>query len=320
MPDRGTEHVSSPLSNVAVGVASETFIWDRILKPVPVQKDNDTYYKFLGEEELRYHGKIRADDTQSPKINTYSASTDTYSCKEHSYHDVLTDKKRNRADPIIRPEIRMTRNLTTIVNLDIEVDVSSTVFGAGNYGANYKETLSAGEKWDASNPEADPTVKVDEWMTKVQKATGMRPNKMIVGLEVHDQLKRHPVLLDIYKHTQKGILTKDLIKEAMNVKEYIVGEKVYISTKLGQSAANTTRTFLWGKFCALLVIPKAAAIDEPSWGYTFLHTLFGTLTAMVSKWKSPELGKGGITVEVSRSYDVKVTGQNAGALLSAVIA
>jgi len=317
MPDRGTEHVSQPLSNVAVGVRSDVFIWDRILKPVPVKKDTDTYYTFFGEEELRYHGRKRADDTQSQKINSYSASTDTYACEEHSYHDVLTDKKRNRADPIIKPEIRMTRNLTKIVNLDIEADCASVVFGASNYNASYKETLGAADQWDASNPEADPTVKVDQWMTTVQKSIGVRPNKMIVGLEVHDQLKRHPVLLDLYKHTQKGIITKALIKEAFNVEEYIVGEKVYISTKPGQTK---TKTFLWGKFCALLYVPPEAAIDEPAWGYTFLHTLFGGITAMMSKWPSPELGKGGITIEVSRSYDHKVTGQHAGALLSEVIA
>lgn len=316
MPDRGTEHVSQPLSNVAAGFRSDVFIWSKVLKPVPVVKDTDTYYEFFGQEEMRYHGKKRQDDTESPKINTYSATTTTYTCEEHSYHDVLTDKKRNRADKVVKPQVRMTTNLTRIVDLDIEVDCSAIVFGATNYNTNYKETLSADEKWDASNPEADPTVKVDEWMTKVQKAVGIRPNKMIVGLEVHDQLKRHPVLLDMYKHTQKGIITKALIAEAMGVKEYIVGEKVYVSTKPGQTA---TRTFLWGKFCALLYVPPAAAIDEPAWGYTFLHMLFGGLTAMTTSWASPQLGKGGVTYEVSRSYDHKVTGMDAGALLSSVV-
>jgi len=316
MPSRGTEHVSQPLSNVAAGFKSDVFIWNRILKAVPVAKDADTYYTFFGQEEMRYHGKKRTDDTESDKVNTYSTSTDTYKCEEHTYHDVLTDKKRNRADPIIRPQVRMTTNLTKIVDLDIEADVAAAVFGAANYNANYKETLDASEKWDADNAEADPTVKVDEWMSKVELAIGTRPNKMIVGTEVHDQLKRHPVLLNIYQHVMKGIITADLIKEAMGVDEYIVGKKVYVSTKPGQTA---TRTRLWGKFCALIYVPPAAAIDEPSWGYTFLHTLFGGLTAMTSSWPSPQLGKGGVTYEVSRSYDIKVTGMDAGALLSEVV-
>ena len=317
MPDRGTEHVSQPLSNVALGTGGGKFIWEQVMKPIPVEKDSDTYYKFTGEEELRYHGKIRADGTDSPKVNSYSASTDTYSCKEHSYHDILTDKKRNRADKIIKPEIRITKNLNSIVNLDIEVDVSTEVFKAGNYSSSFKETLTAGgTRWDASNPEADPTTKVDQYMTVVQKEIGLRPNTMVVGLEVHDQLKRHPVLLDMYKHTQKGIITKTLIAEAMNIERYIVGERVYVSTKPGQTK---TRTFLWGKFCALLYVPGEAAMEEPSWGYTFLHKLFGGLTAMTRKFPVPTKGKGGTQIEVTRSYDVKVTGMDAGALLSEVV-
>lgn len=279
---------------------------------VPVDKETDTYYLF-GREFLRHHGKIRANGGEAGRVLSYTASTDTYACKEHSYKDIVTDRDANLADPVVDPEVRTTNSLMSSVDLDIEADVADTVQAAANYGAN---TSTPAKLWDADEPEGTPVEDVDLALSTVAKIVGVKPNTMIVGKLVHDQLRRHPDLLELYKYTSKGILNNDQIAEALGVKKYLVGEAIHITSKAGQSTITTD--YLWGKNAALVYVPEAVMIDEPSWGYVFAHKMFGGLTARVKKWREEAFD--GVMVEAGRSYDVKVTGQLAGYLYANIIA
>jgi len=312
MPDRGTIHVSQPLSIIATGYKNAEHIWPLVMKPVPVDKETDTFYIF-GQEFLRYHGRVRPNKGPAQVVNSFSASTETYKCNEHSYKDILTDRDRNLCDPTIDPEARMTRNLQAIVSLDIEVDVAALVFGAGNYSGMTAAKTSA-NNWDADNPDGNPDLDVDIAKRTVQGQIGVMPNTMIVGAQVHDQLKRHPTLLEAYKYTGKGILTNDLIAAFFGL-NYLVGEAIYITSKQGQT--TITKDYIWGKSCAITYVPASAAIDEPAHGYTFLHKLFGGLTARTKKWRDED--NAGDAIETGRSYDPQVTAQKAGYLYTAVV-
>lgn len=311
MADRGTMHVNQALSNVAFGYKNSKTIWDMVMKPVAVGKETDKYFLFDDRSFMRYYGKIRANATESPRVNTYSQTTDTYSCEEHSYHDVVTDRDRNLADPIIKPDVRVTRALASIIDMDIEVDVASTVFNAANFSGM---TSAPANKWNTDVADGTPLEDIDTAKRTVQKQIGVLPNTMVVGVEVHDQLKRHPDLLEIYKYTGKGLLSQDQVRAAFEIENYVVGEAIYVNTKKGQTE---TTDWIWGKYCALLYVPPASALEEPAWGYVFLHQLFGGMTAKTKKWR--EEGVSGDKIETSRSYDLKKTSKNAGYLYSAVI-
>lgn len=312
MPSRGTIHVSQPLSNVAVGYKNALHIWNQVMPLVPVDKESDLFYTF-GREFLRHHGKIRANGAEAQLITSYTASTTAFTCLEHSYKDIVTDRDADIADPVIDPEVRTTNSLTKTVDLDIEADVADAVQLSTNYSTN---TSAPTKKWDSIEPDGTPVEDVDLAISTVAKIVGVKPNTMVIGKLVFDQLKRHPDLLEMYKYTSKGILGVEELAKAFNVEKLLVGEAIYITSKAGQSTVTTD--YLWGKNCALIYVPGAAAIDEPAWGYTFMHKLFGGLTAKVKKWR--EEGRSGDMIEVSRSYVPKVTGQLAGYLYTDVIA
>lgn len=310
--NRGTIHVSQPLSNVAVGYKNALHIWNQVMPLVPVDKESDLFYTF-GREFLRHHGKIRANGGEAQRVTSYSASTTAYTCKEHSYKDIVTDRDADIADPVIDPEVRTTNSLTASVDLDIEADVADTVQASANYGAN---TSSPTDKWDTTDPDGTPVEDVDLALSTVGKIVGVKPNVMVIGKLVFDQLRRHPDLLEMFKYTSKGILNTPELAQAFNVEKLLVGEAIHVTSKPGQ--ATITTDYLWGKNAALIYVPGAAAIDEPAWGYVFMHKLFGGLTAKVKKWR--EEGLAGDMIEASRSYDPKVTGQLAGYLYTDVIA
>lgn len=315
MPDRGTIHVSQPLSNVAFGYKNSASIWPQVLPPVPVDKETDTYYLFDDVAWLRYYGQIRADGTDAKRIVSFKASTTTYTCSEHAYDDLLTERKRNLADPKVNPEVRMTNNLMQIVDTDIEVDIAAIVFdtSATAYGSGYYATVT--NKWDADGQDGTPILDVDGAKNTVQQAIGVPPNTMVVGKAVHDELKRHPDLLEIYKYTGKGLLTKQQIAEAFDIKNYVVGERIVVTSKEGQS--TVTKGYVWGNYCALLYVAENPAMEEPSFGYTFMHKLFGGITARVKKYRASN--DTGDVIEAASSYAGKYTSKGAGYLFKSPI-
>jgi hypothetical protein len=306
MPDRGTIHVNTPLSNVAAGYKNAEHIWNRIMPAVPVEKETDTFYKF-GQEFLRYYGKTRANGAPAERITSYSGSTDTYQCKEHAYKDIVTDRDRNLADPIVDPDKRVTNNLTKIVDLDIEVDASSALFNSSNFTGMYT-TPSA--LWNADVVNGDPIGDIDGAKTLVQKEIGVEPNVLVLGKQVFDELKRHPDLLDYFKHTGVPILTEQMLANVFGISEVVVGKAIHITSKPGQS--TVTKDYVWGNYASLLYRTPNPAMEEPSWGYTFMHKLFGGVTAKTKKWRAED--NDGDMIEVARSYVQKVTGLKAGYL------
>lgn len=314
MPDRGTIHVSRPLSNVATAYKVEEHIWDKIMKPVPVDKETGKYYEF-GQEFLRYYAKKRADKAPGNRVDSYSASTATYSCEQVSYFDIVSARELNLADDIIKPKARVARNLQRIISLQQEIEVAAQVFNASNYTGM---TSTPTNKWNANVSLGDPQGDIETGKTAILKEVGVMPNIMIVGKEVHDQLKIHPDITEMFKYVQKGIIAEDLLAEYFGVKKYIVGKAVYVTSKQGQP--TVTKDFIWGKNCALLYTPDMAAIEEPAWGYVFLHKLFGGLTTQVSDFDgSYEYGKGSRKIEADTSYDIKITGKKAGYYFSACV-
>lgn len=314
--DRGTIHVSQALSNVAFGYKNAESIWDKVLPPVPVDRETDTYYLFTGTEFLRYYGRKRANGAKAARVASFSATTTTYTCDEHAYDDILTERTRNLADAKVNPEVRMTNNLMSIIENDIEVDVAAIVFGTTAYGSStYYETVDAESKWDATNASGTPLLDVDAKKTLVQKAIGIEPNTMVVGKAVHDQLKRHPDLLEIYKYTGKGLLTKDQVRDALEIKNYLVGERIIVTSKQGQS--TVTKDYVWGNYAALIYVPQNPAMEEPAFGYTFMHKLYGGLTAKVKKYRDES--SDGDVIEAARSYVPKYTSQYAGYLFQSPV-
>ena len=309
--DMGTIHVSQPLSNVAVEFKQPKNIWNEVMKPVPVDKENDTYYIF-GDEDFRYHGKKRADGDPAVRILPFTASTDTYACIETAYDVLLTKRQINKADKIVMLKNRSTNRLMNIIDRDIEIEVAAEAFGASNYTGM---TAAPSTKWDTKLT-GSPISDIDTAKTLVQAQIGIDPNVIVMGREVYDQLKRHAELKEIVKYTKTAaFITPELMASIFGVDKVVVGDQIYITSKPGQT--TVTRSYVWGKSCALLYVPQASAIDEPAWGYTFMHKLFGKLTAKVKNY--PEHKLNGEILEASRSFVPKVTGKKAGYLYTTVV-
>ena len=134
------------------------------------------------------------------------------------------------ADPVDTAIIRMTH----LLKLDREVRVANLVFGADHYGTDYKETLAAGDRFDAAT--SSPLKTLEEALTKPI----FRPNIAVFGQAGWSAFRQHK---DVLAATNKqsgaeaGLASRRAVAELLEVDEVLVGRSRVASNQQGQDLA-----------------------------------------------------------------------------------
>jgi len=309
-----TLYISKALTIVAVAYEPEVLIATQKLPAIPVAQEAGQYFKY-GKEAFRIDDAERANGAPAKEVTSYSTTTGTYTTKTYAYKDIVTDRDRANADAPVNPEMDTTKGLTGKIKTLREKKVADALFNVTTF-ASYTAALAAADKW-SNYTESDPLDKIDEAKENVRKQIGIKANTMIIGIEVFNKLKRHPQLLDIYKHTQRGILTPELIAEAAQLKRVIVGEAIYDSAAEG---ATFTGTNIWGNYALICFIndPKTVkSLKVPNLGFIPYWKIYGKEIAKVKKYRVED--REGDWVEVEQAFDTIIAIADAGYLYSTVV-
>ena len=149
---------------------------------------------------------------------------------------------REWADPVDTAVTRMTH----LLKLDREVRVAKLVFGLNQYGADYKEILSAADRFDAAT--SSPLKTLEEALTKPI----FRPNVVIFGQAGWSAFRQHK---DVLAATNKqsgaeaGLASRRAVAELLEVDEVLVGRSRVASNQPGQDLALQRA---WGNSLACL--------------------------------------------------------------------
>ncbi len=146
------------------------------------------------------------------------------------------------ADPVDTAAIRLTH----LLKLAREVRTADLVFGAASYGAGYKETLSAGDRFDAQA--AQPLKTLEDALT----TPIFRPNVVVFGQAAWSAFRQHKdVLAATNKQSgaESGLASRRAVAELLEVDEVLVGRSRVASSKPGQDLVLKRA---WGKSVACL--------------------------------------------------------------------
>ena len=218
---RGDIHIDVALSNVAVAYKNSALIAGEVLPIIPVNKQSDKYFTF-GKEAFRLFDDLRANGQAAKEVLSYSVGTGNYFCDPRALKDIVTDEDRNNADAPINQDIETTEALTKMRLLRLEYEVGTTLFNATTF-AGYTAALTGTARWD-DYTNSDPCKDIEMAKASVHDNTGMEANTVAIGIDVWRKLKNHPDLMDRIKHSQKGILTTELVADLFGVDKVIVGE------------------------------------------------------------------------------------------------
>lgn len=308
-------HIDAPLSNIAVEAFSGgEFVAPRLFPIVGVDKQSNVYYTIDKAAWLRVPTTTRRAPKESPRRIEFSVSSDTYfadnfALSGENAHEVLAN-----ADDPIALRARTTRFVVETLQRDMEQRIANQVTSISNIGSGV--TLTGANKW--SNTLSDPVSDVTTGHAFVRGQTGVIPNTMLLDWDTYQIVRRHPVLLDMFKYTSGGLLNDAELKEVFKVQTLLVSNAIK-NAALGGATASIVN--IWGNNALLCYVnPAGAGLQTVTFGLAFRWTppeLPAPMQARV--YDDPDPGKKLELVEIGYYQDEKIVASQLAYLIGSTL-
>lgn len=253
--------VDPVLSNVSKAYSNEMYIAEMLLPAFKVGTQRGKYYQY-DKAKFRRNSTKRAAGAKAKEVE-YGLSTASYSAEDHALKEKTPWEIIKQADSALDPERDAAENVTEQLMIDREVALATSMAATATLTQN--TTLSGTSQWsDYTN--SDPIGDVRTGMQTVQQAIGRKPNTLVLGKQVYDQLIDHPSIVDRVKYSLGAAVTPELLARIFDVQRVIVGESIYNTATEGQS---DSLSYIWGKHAWLLFVADSPRLRQITFGYTF---------------------------------------------------
>lgn len=295
-------HIDVPLSNIAVeAFATGNFVGQQLFPVVDVRKQSDKYYTINKDSWLRIPSSTLRSPKQSPTRVEFDVSSDSYfadnfALASENAHEVLAN-----ADDPIQLRARTTRYLVDMLMRDQEVRIANLCTSITNIGSGV--VLAGSNKW-SNYLGSDPIADVTTGHAFIRSQTGLRANTAVMDADTYQIVRRHPVLLDMYKYTQGGLVNDTELREVFRVERLIVSDAIRNTAVEGAAFASAN---IWGNNFLLCHVAPATGVRTATFGLSFrwlhpdLPAPFG-----VRVYNDPDPGKKTEITELSYYQDEKV--------------
>ena len=304
------------------------FVATSIFPVCPVQLSASYYYTFSKADLARDNVQRKpAFGRVNPAImgqedNTYKGEVDQVLV---GIDQIATlNYQRSRAPGVADPRRAKVRFATEQMLLHQDILFASKFFNSGAW-SNVKTGVASNPstnqflKWTDSS--SDPIGQMDDLMTEIKKNGRRTPNRLALGVDAFNALKKHPDIIDRIKYTgttaNPAKVTPRVLAELFGVEQVKVLQSTYNSAGIGQAAAMD---FICDSKAALLCYAtNTPQIDEPSAGYIFTWDMLGNGAPVAFDQFEGENGTHSEFVEGLMSSDMKKTCDDLAVFLSACV-
>ena len=304
------------------------FVATSIFPVCPVQLSATYYYTFSKADLARDNVQRKpAFGRVNPAI--MGQEDNTYKCEVDQVlvgiDQIATlNYQRSRAPGVADPRRAKVRFATEQMLLHQDILFASKFFNSGAW-SNVKTGVASNPstnqflKWTDSS--SDPIGQMDDLMTEIKKNGRRTPNRLALGVDAFNALKKHPDIIDRIKYTgttaNPAKVTPRVLAELFGVEQVKVLQSTYNSAGIGQAAAMD---FICDSKAALLCYAtNTPQIDEPSAGYIFTWDMLGNGAPVAFDQFEGENGTHSEFVEGLMSSDMKKTCDDLAVFLSACV-
>lgn len=249
------------LTNVYIGYKNAELVADIFAPKVPVAKESGLYFK-SDKSNLVAPGSTKRGLTGSANRITGSLTTETYTLEEHSLEEWIDDRILKTYDNPFDPRRNATNRLAGQIAIEKENELIAALAAATASG----NVVDAGGNW--ATAATDLRAQVKTGANRIHKATGVRPNTLLLDRLSYDALLSNTDFKSSIAYTSD--------KTEANLRNLIAAyfdvQQVLIAGGIKQSAATGgTGSFLWSTkgVAYLAYINPTPAIEEPSALYQF---------------------------------------------------
>lgn len=316
---KGAFRPHTALSNMALAYyQSDAKSFAKTIFPIcPVSLSSDNYYIFDKEDLLRdnWHRKP-AYGKVDPAV--LSEHTETYACVVDQMIMGIdqirqTDLNRRMGPRTADPKQQRTKTMAGQANIHQDAWFARQFFKKGVWGQEFtgvdSTTVGSGQFIKFSNANSDPVSFVDEKKTAMEEATGRMPNRLALGVNVFNALKKHPAILERVKYggstANPASVTLNVLAQLFEIDRITVQRSIMNKAQLGQAAnmeyIGDPNAFL------LAYATDTPSIDEPSAGYIFTWDMLGNGNIMPVLSYPGENGTHSEFIEGLMAADMKKT-------------
>ncbi len=313
-PTQGDVYVSRPLTNLSLAYAlnNDEFIAGQVFGNVPSDVQGGTFRKYNRSEWNRTDVEKRAPHTESKGVG-YTIEDDNYFAHIYAIHVDIDDPVRaNVQDPI-----NLDRDATNMVTRQLLIKRDQIWFNTFFKTGVWDTDLVGGvdfTKWSVAN--STPIADIRGRILNMTKATGMRPNTLVLGAQVWNTLADHPSLLDRIKAVQgPQIVMTSLLAQLLDIDRVLVGYGIQNTAVEGGTETNE---FFMDDDSALLVYtnPSPGQLTISA-GYTFSWRGYMGATDLGTRIKRFRMEPiASDRVEGEMAFDMKVVAPDLGTFFS----
>lgn len=322
-------YIDTLLSNASIGYMNKpsAYIADQVFPVILAPKQSGKIAHYTKDDWFRDEAEMRAPLTKSAGGGFKMETPITYFCDEWAYHKDYSDEDYANADEVFDIERDCVEFVVDKLRMSRERRFSSAFFATSVWTTDLTgvtvtpHNSSYFKCWDESG--SHPITDINNGKLTVRSLIGRLPNILVVSERAHMTLKEHADLKDIFKYTQAGVVTEQLLAKALEVDKYVVARAVYASNKEGDTVSMA---YALDQYSALLVYAEPRpSIRRPSGGYTIRWNrpknkgMDGErLESTIRRFTLEE--EGGTRIDGSVYEDLKLTAADAGVFFSNAIA
>lgn len=228
---QGELRVDQYLTNFSLSWRQDqsTFVAAQAATPIPVMNESDKYAIYPAGYFWRDEAEVRALGGRPVQVG-YKVENGQYLAEEWAIEHTIDDRqRRNAASPFDLDETgvellegkQMIREERIWVQKFLQPDVWTFDQVGGTDFTPFNDAAS------------EPISVVDDYKIRMQRATGKRPNTLVLGAQVHAALRSNPDIVDRIKYTQRGIASLDVLAAVFEVDRVVVAGAVYNAAQEG---------------------------------------------------------------------------------------
>lgn len=304
--------VDKLLTNVSSAYVPKGFLCEEILPTIESKQYSGLLGKY-GTNYLRIENSIKGGRGKYRQVETRIYSTQSYLIEGHGLEGFISKEDYANVEEPFDAERDETMGVSTMLWLEKELNLANALNSTAVLTQN---TTLAGTSQFSDYANSDPIGVCAVARQTILNASGILPNLAIMDVQVWNQLRFHPALLDAlgFKWARPGGITQDEMALALGVDKVLYGTARYDSSKEGQTTALTS---VWGKGLIFAVAPDKPEIMQKSVGYLVRPT--GGQPRKVYK-QSNFNPPGSTALLVEDEYDMLISDTTCGYLIAGAVA
>ena len=316
---KGNFHPHTALSNMAMAYYQNAAnYFARAIFPVcRVSQSSDNYYIFNKEDLLR-DGWQRKPAYGKVMPVVVSEHTDTYNCRVDQMIMGIdeirqTDLQRRQGPALKDPRQQRTKTIAEQSNIHQDRMFANGFFRSGVWGNEWTGGAANSEADKTfikfSDDNSEPIQFIADQKLMMHEQTGRTPNKLAIGANVFNALRKHPAILDRVKYggttANPANVTKNVLAQLFEVDELVVLMSIHNQARMG---AEADMAFIGDPNALLLAYATDnPSPEEPSAGYIFTWDMLGDGQMLPIFHYPGEAGTHTEYIEGLMAYDMKKT-------------